>query len=527
MPYLILNLILLVPICIILFYKPQDSKINYKLINKHYYKIVFLLFFLMIITSVYKLGIVPKGIHVDEAGMFYDAKLLAKFGYDRYLNKLPVYLINFGGGQSIMYAYLTAALIKLFGNKLILMRIPSIIFRIISFISAYFLIQNEENKLKRIIFLFLLAIVPYFIMQSRWGLDCNLLVSFMTISMSLFLNSIIKKNNLLLFLSGIFFGLSLYTYALSYIIIPIFLILIISYLIYIKKINIREIILFVIPLFILSLPLILMILVNKGIISEIHSIITIPKLPQFRDNEISFSRSLSNLRIFISILTFDKGATLIYNSIPYFGTVYYISIPFVAIGVISCVKKIKEDIKNKKISIDIIMGDWLISVIMCMLIIKYPNINKANAVFVPLVYLISLGIIITIKNSKKILKYILIIYIINFLLFIEYYYYEYNKEYDSPLYFATYYLEALEYAKNSSKSIIYIDPQITNEPYIYIFMKENISAKEYNRNIIKVDNKIYIISTPKKIDNKTPYITKNYSDKYNKKRIGDIYILNP
>ena len=248
-----------------------------------------------------------------------------------------------------MYAYLVALLIKMFGNTLILMRIPSVIFRIISFISAYFLVKNEKDKLKRIIFLFLLTIVPYFIMQSRWGLDCNLLVSFMTISISLFINSIIKNNNKLLFLSGIFFGLSLYTYALSYIILPIFLIMILAYLLYIRKINIKQIIIFVIPLILLSIPLILMILVNNSIIKEIKWIITIPKLPSYRGSEISLLNIFLNFRIFFAILSFDKifgGENLLYNSIPYFGTLYYISIPFIIVGISLCIEKTISDINN-------------------------------------------------------------------------------------------------------------------------------------------------------------------------------------
>ena len=39
---------------------------------------------------------VPFGLHVDEAGMAYDAFSFANWGVDRYLNSYPVYLINYG-----------------------------------------------------------------------------------------------------------------------------------------------------------------------------------------------------------------------------------------------------------------------------------------------------------------------------------------------------------------------------------------------------------------------------------------------
>lgn len=528
MKYIIINIILLIIISIIIFIKKDDKKEKIKVIEKHYNKIAFLLLFLVIITTIYKLGKVPSGIHVDEAGMFYDAKLLAKYGYDRYLNKLPIYLINYGDGQSAMYAYITALLIKLFGNRLILMRIPAVIFRIISFISAYFLIKNEEDKLKRILFLFLLTITPYFIMQSRLGIDCNLLVSFMTISISLFINSVNKKNNILLFISGILFGLSLYTYALSYIIIPLFLMLILTYLLYIKKINYKQIIILFIPLILLAIPLILMILVNQGIIKEIHSIITIPKLKIYRSKEISLTNIFLNFRILFVILTYDEaffGQDLSYNAAPYFGTIYYISIPFVIIGLQKICFDIKNDIKNKKSSINIVMTIWLISVIVCMLLIKWPNINKSNAVFIPLIYLIAMGILSTIKNNKKYLKYILIIYSINYIIFLQYYYFEYNKKQGPEHCMVTYYLSALDYAKQSDKEIVYIDPRITNEPYIYIYMNSDIDAKEFNKDIIQYDNKKYIIGIPYIIEGNALYITKYPNKNSNYKEIGNVYII--
>ncbi len=58
---------------------------------------------------------IPNGIHVDEMGMGYDAWCLAHFGVDRYLKAYPVYLMNFGGGQSALYAYLCIPFVKWFG----------------------------------------------------------------------------------------------------------------------------------------------------------------------------------------------------------------------------------------------------------------------------------------------------------------------------------------------------------------------------------------------------------------------------
>lgn len=408
----------------------DEMKIE-KFIDKHYKIIVFLIFFIVLFTSLYKLGIVPYGMHVDEAGMAYDALSLSKYGVDRYLNKFPVYLINYGGGQSAMYAYLTAILIKIFGYSIYIIRMPAVLLRFLLVISGFLIVKENKSKYQSLIFILLLAITPYFIMQSRWGLDCNLLVGFLTISIYFLIKAINKKSNKLFIISGIFFGLTLYTYALSYIIVPLFLLLTLIYLLYIKKINLKEIIIFGIPIFLLSIPLILMILVNNGIINEIDSFITIPKMISYRGAEISLLNIFKNGYIYKSIISYDNakvfGNILVYNSLPQFGTIYYMLIPFLIIGILIGIVSLYKSIKNKVFNIDAIMIFWFLSVMICMMLIIEPNINKANAIFLPIIYFVSLGIFYTIKNIKLLIIFLIMLFI-NFGLFFNYYFYHYNSD---------------------------------------------------------------------------------------------------
>ncbi len=57
-----------------------------------------------VLTRLFLLTSVPRGLHVDEAGMAYDAFCLANYGTDRYMTWHPVYLTNYGSGQSALYA---------------------------------------------------------------------------------------------------------------------------------------------------------------------------------------------------------------------------------------------------------------------------------------------------------------------------------------------------------------------------------------------------------------------------------------
>ena len=110
---------------------PKETKISNKIANKIFIGI----FVLSVIILFYKLGKIPYGLHVDEAGMAYDAWCLSKHGVDRYLNRLPVYLINFGGGQSALYAYLTAIIVRITGMlNAFIIRLPAVLLSLISLV---------------------------------------------------------------------------------------------------------------------------------------------------------------------------------------------------------------------------------------------------------------------------------------------------------------------------------------------------------------------------------------------------------
>ena len=159
------------------------SKIEQQILGKR--KVVYFIFFsLAVFMHLYKLADVPYGLHIDEAGMAYDAYCLANYSVDRYLNHNPIYLINFGGGQSALLAYLVAGLIKLTGNvNHWIIRLPGAIIGIISYVAGVNIIRKCMGEKWGMLSSFFLASFPYFIMQSRFGLDCNLLLGMSTIAL--------------------------------------------------------------------------------------------------------------------------------------------------------------------------------------------------------------------------------------------------------------------------------------------------------------------------------------------------------
>ena len=151
----------------------KENKID-EFCNKHYKKIWLIFIVILFITVIYKFGDIPTYIGVDEAGMAYDALNIAEYGTDRYMNSYPLYLTNFGSGQSSLCAYLVALCIKLFGANMISYRLPTLLIYLMSVIVSYLLISKSKNKKTALLFTFLIITCPWNISNARMALDCNL-----------------------------------------------------------------------------------------------------------------------------------------------------------------------------------------------------------------------------------------------------------------------------------------------------------------------------------------------------------------
>lgn len=455
------------------------EKIKEKILEKKEIIVFGIILLIAIFSRGYKLNSLPVGIHVDEAGMAYDAYCLASNGTDRWLNHFPVYLENFGGGQSALYAYLSAIFVKIFGLNMITIRMPAFLLSITAIILVYFTTKKECGVKSALLVTFLIVIMPWNIMASRWGLDCNLLAPMIIISTCLLINAKNKKGYVL---SGIFFGMTLYTYALSYLILPVFLVLILTYMLYTKKIKFINLLPLGIPIFILALPLMLMILINNGYLNEIKGFITIQKLPEYRGAEISLSNIKNNIG-FIKTMFTNDGLT--YNALPEFGTVYNFSIFLIILGGLIELSNFIHNIKNKKFDFNSVMFLLVGTVLFCLMLTVGPNINKANAIYIPMMFFIVTAMKLFYKNYKIIFGIFIILFLIFFIRFEVFYFSDYEKIYGVQQYFEKDYLEVLEYVnKEFNNRDIHILTS-TAEPYIYTLFLNKISPEEFNNNLHK------------------------------------------
>ncbi len=302
------------------------------------------------VTRFWQLDKLPAGMHLDEAGMAYDALSLANYGVDRYLKSWPVYLTNFGVGQSSLYAFLCAGLFKLFGYSIWLVRLPGVLF---SFLTMVFGIKIAKRiwpgkKVMPLLAGAMVTFCPYFIMGSRFGLDCNLMLGASTVFLYFLLTAFETGDTWRYVVSGITGGILLYTYVLSYIILPLFLIFCLFYVIAARRFSLKKWICMAIPMGVLAFPLILVQLVNLFQWEEMQiGPFTITRLPWYRASEIGWFQ----WKYFVSAIKHVfVGDDYLFDSIPGIWNLYAITVILFVIGMVSAFERLFRAVRKREFS---------------------------------------------------------------------------------------------------------------------------------------------------------------------------------
>ena len=448
----------------------------------------------------YKVTEIPVPYNVDEAGMVYDAISIANYHCDRYLYRFPVLFRNYGGGgMSALYPYLAVLFIKLFGYSYFIVRLPAIFLSLLSALLFSLSVRKTHGNLISVCMMILFCIMPFSVMHSRWGLDCYLMFPMLMISVTVFYHTIMSGKTRWFLLSGCLFGLTLYTYSISYLTLPLFLGILLIYLLIIKKVTWKNVIAMGIPLFLCAIPLMLMLMINYGFMDEIRlRYISIPKLQGFRGGEISFGNIFNNLRfdnhnIFYNMFVYDRH---LYNVIPKFGTLYYVSIPIIVFGLILSLKRTVKAVQQREVSFEMMMVVLFVVLILISLTFVEINVNRINGIYVSLIFFLAVGTGEIVKRSKAAGVICGVGYIICFALFINYYFTGFSTDLKQDILFTSIeeFDEALTFADSVSApdEIIYILD--SSWSYVYVLLARNIDPYTFNETkVLSYDDYIKLI----------------------------------
>lgn len=320
----------------------------------------------------------PDGMHVDESCALYNGWCISQFGTDYEGRAFPVYFVAWGGGQSAMLSYLTALCIRLFGNSILAVRIPMAFCSMLAIPAAYgvgyLLTGRRQTGLIAAVFC---AFCPYYFMIARWGLDCNLLPCFLLYSFY-FLLLAVKKNPWFYLASGAAFGLTLYTYALSWLFVPLFLLGVYVFLILTKRIRWIPFLLGNVILLLFALPLLCFVAVNLGILDEFQflGVFSVSRLVVFRGSEIGVSGLGDNFVALLNCL-FLQSDELYTNHIKPYGAFFLLGGLFAALGVVCAVRRaVRFRCGEESIGMLIVLWSMFVSVLLGL--VTYSSINHSN-----------------------------------------------------------------------------------------------------------------------------------------------------
>lgn len=364
----------------------------------------------------------PTGVNADEAYAGYEAYALLNSGIDSHGYAFPVYFISWGSGMNVLYSYLSMLAIGIGGLSVLTIRITQAIVGCLSLLAFFFLLEEVKDRHFALCGMFLLAINPWHIMMSRWGLESNMAPAMILFGV-LFLVKALQKSAKYYIPALLFLGAGLYAYAVMWAFIPLFLLLGLAYGIYYKKIKIsRYLVIGIGILILLGIPLLLFVGVNKGIIPEIKtSWFSIPQMGSMRDSEISFSNIGGKLKALLSFLAFQVDRDT-YNT-SNVGIYYYCSIPFMLIGMVEAVISFVKNLRTREFKAADVMLLWFGAAFATGCLISYVNVNKINCIHFPMIYFGVNGCMICIRRIKQFLVYpIVAIYLGFFLVFAGWYF---------------------------------------------------------------------------------------------------------
>lgn len=379
----------------------------------------------------WQLDTLPTGYNNDEMGTAYDAWSLLNYGVDRYRTSWPVYLKNYGDGQSVLYCYMMVACFAVFGYGKLAIRLPAAINSMLLGLSGVGIIGlawkdgwKVRKEVPQLLFAVIYAVSPYVQMSARIGLDCNAMLGWSTFFLYTFLLAIRRSEQssgfraLYYVLSGVVGGITLYSYAITYLVLPLFLILSLLYVLLCRKIRVRkqengacvsaaDILAFAIPLVLLAIPLLLVQYVNiTGSESfKLFGVFTITKLSTYRSGEFTFSNMWNNFILTIKASVFHDG--LDYNTSSKYWTFYPMSVPFFFIGWAASFLRAGRSLKRKEFDPYVLPVLWFCAqLFVCCLLGEEgssanPNANKVNGIFFTVMLFIVTGYVVFFRNLTR------------------------------------------------------------------------------------------------------------------------------
>lgn len=451
----------------------------------------FLLFFLILLIGVFartwEFASLPPGLNPDEASIGVEAYYLYKFGMDRHGMTYPVHLISWGSGQNALYAYLLMPFVAFKGINAFAVRLPMMAAGILAmpliFVAGRRLIGEPFGLLA----MFLLAISPWHIVNSRWAVESNImpflfLAGFTALTLA-------DAKNWWFFIASVFFALCLYAYGTAYAGVPVFLLLTTPILLKLKRVTVSQLLAGAVMFGLLAFPIILFLAVNTFKLETMHiGLVTIPRLPVEARYETMaavfgnhpFAALMENIRIMFDVLWTQSDAYP-WNFVAPFGYFYQLTFPLVLIGfMLTLPFKFMPENRMERWMI----AAWMIASLVIG-IVHPVNLTRINLIFTPILLCIALLLLELHKRVPGALAITILVFSVAFVFFNRAYHGEEYRKITSAI-FNEGIIPATQYAAEKSDSLIcFTDKHYSL--YIYVLLTQKFNPLDYVNELEWID----------------------------------------
>lgn len=465
---------------------------------------IFLILILLLgfLIRVFEVDKVPSGLNADEAAIGYNAYSLLKTGKDEYGEVLPLAFKSFGDYKPGLYFYFVIPFVAALGLNEWAVRLPSVLLGTGMVLLIYLLAKEIFKERKIAIFSALfLAVNPWAIHFSRGGWETNAATFFITLGVYLFIKGLHK--NRYLFLSQFSFLVSIYLYQSPRLVVPLllsgFLALFWREIYKSVKGNLKNVAVFMLVLFVLSVPIVLQFLSGGGSerfqglsflsdggpisrINELrgeHSDPNSPAVKLVHNKIVAYSVSFLGhyLDHFSGDFLFINGDPLIRNRTPEVGQFYLIQILFLIAGLLFLIKY------QSKLKYLLVL--WiLVSPAAPSLTYQTPHAVRALSMVIPLTLIMGFGFVSGLRLIKKrplkLITGLLLILILGFEFgrYLESYYIHSPKRY--PLAWQHGFLEMVDKLNKYESSfdrVVITDRY--DQPYILVLFYKQYDPAKY------------------------------------------------
>lgn len=292
---------------------------------------------------IYNLSENPKGFFCDEASIGYNAYLLFKNGRDEYGQKFPLFFRSFGDYKNPVLIYSVIPSVALFGLSEFAVRIVPAIYGSLTILIIYLLGKKLFGTPVGIFSSLFLAISPWHVHLSRMATEGMIaFLFFLSLSVYLFFKG--QNKTIFLYLSLLSFGLTLYTYYVAYLTVPLFLV----YLIIVFKSwhKFKTLFLGLIIFSLISTPLLLHISSGKGFARFRQTSLFSSKIGPHEIVKKIIKLYLSHFSLNFLFKYGDSnfpGQFITRHSIVGIGELYWFQFPLLLIGIFYLWKRRKEN----------------------------------------------------------------------------------------------------------------------------------------------------------------------------------------